>query len=220
MAKVDIMKKDKEKFPFYNLLDPDERKTLKIITYKKDEVITLVEDIDKFYFILEGEAKFFKNLEKIKIVSVSILSEGYIIGIMKFLNGSGAGDVIVTSEKLKAVKLDSSIVKRLLKESVRFNNYILNIVIKRWVETVDSMTVRSFSGNKGIIAYYLMKKSKGGYVYIENYSEVIEGLNISCNGFYGTINKFIKDGIIEKSEKSIKILDHEILEGFYIDYLH
>ncbi|UUV17071.1 Crp/Fnr family transcriptional regulator [Fusobacteria bacterium ZRK30] len=212
--------KEKEKFPFYNLLTLEEKKSLKIKTYEKNEIITLIEEVDKFYFILEGEARFFKNLEKIRLASVSILSEGYIIGIMKFLNGKGAGDVVVTTDTLKAIKLDISIVKRLLEESVRFSNYVLNIAAKRWIETVDVMTIRNFSGNKGIIAYYLIKKSKEGYIYIENYNEVINGLNISGNGFYSTINKFIKDGIIEKSENSIKILNYEKLKGFYIDYLH
>ncbi|WP_028857340.1 Crp/Fnr family transcriptional regulator [Psychrilyobacter atlanticus] len=212
--------KDKEKFPFYNLLTVEERKNFKVKIYKKNEIITLIEEEEKFYFILEGEARFFKNLEKIRLASASILSEGYIIGIMKFLNGVGAGDAVVTTNTLKAIKLDVNMVKRLLEESVKFSNYILNITSKRWVETVEVMTIRSFSGNKGIIAYYLIKKSKEGYIYIENYNEVIKGLNISGNGFYSTINKFLKDGIIEKSKNSIKILNYERLKEFYIDYLH
>lgn len=212
--------KDKEKFPFYNLLTFEEKKDLKVKTYKKNEIITLIEEIDKFYFVLEGEARFFKNLEKMKLASPSILSGGYIIGIMKFLNGTGAGDAVVTTDTLKAIKLDVTIVERLLEENVKFSNYVLDITVKRWVETVETMTVRSFSGNKGIIAYYLIKKSKKGYIYIENYNEVIAGLNISCNGFYCTINKFIKDGIIEKSKNSIKILNYKKLKGFYIEYLH
>ena len=212
---------DKEKFLFYNLLTDKEKESLKIKKYKKGEVLTYFENVHKFYFILDGEVRLFKNLEKMLLASVSILTEGYLVGFLRFLTGKGVNDeAVVLTETLKVIEIEYKIVKRLKNESLEFNSYLIDLVVKRSIETVNVLTIKNFSGIKGIIAYNLIKYSKDGYLYIENYDEIIKYLNISHNGFYSTLNKLVKEKLIEKSKNSIKILDFQGLKDIYTDFLY
>ncbi|UUV17065.1 Crp/Fnr family transcriptional regulator [Fusobacteria bacterium ZRK30] len=212
---------DKKKFLFYNLLTNKEKESLKIKNYKKGEVLTYFEKIHKFYFILDGEVRIFKNLDKMLLASVSRLTRGYLVGLLRFLTGKGINDeAVVLSETLKVIEIEYDIVKRLKDESIEFNSYLINLVVKRSMETIDVLTIKNFSGIKGIIAYNLIKYSIDGYLYIENYDEIIKYLNISHNGFYSTLNKLVKDKLIEKSKNSIKILDFQGLKDIYKDFLY
>lgn len=212
---------DKERFLFYNLLTNQEKESLKIKNYEKGDVLTYFENIHKFYFILDGEVRLFKNLDKMLLASVSVLSEGYLVGILRFLTGIGTTDeAVALTESLKVIEIDRDIINRLKNESLEFNSYLLNLVVKRGMETAESLRIKNFSGIKGLIAYNLIKHSKDGYIYIKNYDEIIKYLNISHNGFYSTLNKLVKDKLIEKSKNSIKILDAQKLKELYSDFLN
>ncbi|WP_028857159.1 Crp/Fnr family transcriptional regulator [Psychrilyobacter atlanticus] len=212
---------DKERFLFYNLLTNEEKELLKIKNYKKGDTLTYFEKMHKFYFILDGEVRLFKNLDKMLLVSVSVLSEGYLVGILRFLTEVGITDeTIVLTDTLKVIEIDLDIIKRLKNESFEFNNYLIDLILKRGLETIESLRIKTFSGIKGLIAYNLIKHSRGDYLYIERYDEIIKYLNISHNGFYSTLNKLVKDKLIEKSKNSIKILDAQKLKGLYSDFLN
>ncbi|WP_169712895.1 Crp/Fnr family transcriptional regulator [Psychrilyobacter atlanticus] len=212
---------EKENFLFYNLLTDEEKESLKLKVYEKGEILVSFENIQKYYFILDGKVKLFKNLDRLKLMGVSILSKGYILGILVFLTGERSpGDAIAATDIVKVIEIDPNIIKRLKEESLEFNSYLLDLAVKRGMETVEALTVKNFSGIKGIIAYYLIRCSENGYLYIENYDEVIDYLNISHNGFYSTLNKLVKDKLIEKSKNSIKILDAQKLKELYMDFLN
>lgn len=212
---------DKERFLFYNLLINSEKDSLKVKIYKKGDVLTYFENTDKFYFILDGQVRLFKNLDKMLLASISILSEGYLVGVLRFLTGVGSNDeAVVLTDTLKVIEIDFEIFKRLKKESLEFNSYLLDIVAKRGIETAESLRIKNFAGIKGLIAYNLIKHSKEGYIYIESYDEIIKYLNVSHNGFYNTLNKLMKDKLIEKSKNSIKILDAQKLKELYKEFLN
>lgn len=211
----------KEKFLFYDLLTDDEKEDLKIKSYKKGDIVTNFETTDDFYFILEGNVRSFRHLDRFRLAAVSVLSEGYLIGaLMLLMEVNSSYEIIVTSDTSKIIKINSNIIKRLKNESIEFNSYLLDIIVNRMKETVEVLTIRNFTGIKGIIAYYLIRDSKDGYMYIKNYDEIIKYLNISHNGFYSAINKLIKDKLIEKSSNSIKILDYKGLKELYIDFIN
>lgn len=214
------MKKNKEEI-FYEFLTIQEKKKLKIKEYKKGDIIVSIENLDFFYFVLEGQLQIYKNLEALKLTSSPLLSKGYLIGgFTLLLNKKISGDLIVVTETAKIVEIEPDIIKRLKEENLEFNSYLFNMIVKYEMEVIETLTVKAFTGTKGIVAYYLLKMSKNGYVYIQNYHEIINQLNISNNGFYNTLNRFIEDKLIEKSKNSIKILKPQKIEKIYIDFLN
>lgn len=211
----------KKSFLFYNLLTEEEKQSLKIRTYEKEDCITCFESGYKFYYILDGNVKFIKNLEKLELTSMSGLSKGYLIGSLVFLTGDKfCFDVIAATNIVKVLEINPEIIKRLKNSSLEFNNYLLEIIIKCVMDTVETLRINFFCGVKGLIAYHLIRNSKNGYVYTKKYDEVIKMLNISQNGFYSTLNKLVQERLIEKSKNSIKILNSKKLEELYKDFLN
>ena len=207
---------EESRFLFYNLLTEDEKKSLRINNYSKNETVSEFIKIDKFYFILEGELKLFRYLENATVKLSSVLSNGYIVGIIRFLNNKKNVEIaIVVSENLKVIEIPYEIIVRLKKESLEFNSYLMDLILKRGMEEWETLYIRTFFGLKGLIAHYLIKHSHNNYVYIDNFNKIIENLNISSNGFYRVINQLIDEKIIEKSENSIKIIENEKIKKLY-----
>ena len=207
---------DKNKFPFYDRLTVEEKNSLVIKTYSKGDDITEFVKRDHFYFILEGKLKLLNFLEGVTIRSASTLSEGYLVGILRFLNNKlSDDDALILSNRLKVIKIPIEIVRKLKDESLEFNKYLVDLTLKRAVEEYQNLYIRTYFGLKGLIARFLIEESENNFVYIENFNRVIENLNISSNGFYRAITQLVEGGFIEKSENSIKILDNKKLMELY-----
>lgn len=206
----------RKNFLFYEMLTEKEKESLKQKDFLKGEEVKFSEEIDKLYFILEGEVKTIKNIETSILSYSSISSTNYLLGVLKVLMEKKFTDeVIVISDILKTIEIPKEIILRLKKESIEFNNYLIDLILKRTQDEWMNLFVKDSTNLKGFIAYSLIKDSKNNYLYINNYNEFIEKLNISVHGFYKIINQLISEKIIEKSEKTIKILKRKELEEMY-----
>lgn len=207
--------KRREDFLFYNVLTEKEKESLKCKFFYKGDVITPFRGEKKFYYVLDGEFKFQKNYEDQSIRVPVMLTNDSIVGIISFLIGSCQDELVfVATRKCQVIEISYEIIKRLKKESVEFNSYLIKLLLNRSINEWEILYIRSFSGIKGVIAHYLVKNSINNYVYIENFTETLNDLNVSNNGFYRIIKKWCIDKVIEKNKNSIKILNREKLNGY------
>lgn len=211
----------KEDFLFYDLLTEKEKGSLKYNTYYKGDIVAPFRTIKNFYFILEGGVKFLKLTEAQLIRTPRLLTKGSIIGIIGFLIKNKSSDMVyAATDTCKVIEIPYEIIVRLKKESLEFNHYLVELLLKRGMDEWETLHIRSYAGIKGVIAHYLIKNSINNYVYINNVTETLTDLNISNNGFYRIIKQWNTKKIIEKNKNSIKILDKEKLEKVYRDLIH
>lgn len=216
-----MMRRSKGEFIFYDLLTEKEQGSLKYNTYYKGDIIAPFRTIKTFYFILDGGVKFLKLTETQLIRSPKILTKGSIVGIIGFLIKNKNSDMVfAATDTCRVIEIPYEIIVRLKKESLEFNHYLIELLLKRGMDEWENLHIRSFAGIKGVIARYLIRNSINNYVYFDNVSETLKDLNISNNGFYRIIKQWNTEKIIEKNKNSIKILDKERLEKVYKELLH
>ncbi len=214
--------KEINKFLFYNQLTEIEKKSLTVETYVKDSfVVTFGKNTVEFcYFIIDGKVKVVKNVNGKIIYYPLKLKKNDLLGISLFMADININfDFICNSDELKVIKIPIKIIERLKNESLKFNSYIQKMVIKFLRVYWNVNHIKSIYGNEGFIAYMLLLESNNNYIYIKNFQNFINYLNISSVSFYKILNKFIEANIIIKEQNSIRIINKKKLTSLYCNGL-
>ena len=214
--------KEREQFNFYEDLSREEKASLTVKSYGKNQILDTLnkKTMKYFYFILEGKLKLGKNMDN-KIVFFSFRPpKNHLVGLLNFYGNMNLDlDLISDSDTLKVIKIPVSVIKRLKKESLEFSDYIHENIMKLTINSFEILYTHIFYGIRGLIASKLIKNSKSKFNYLENYGEFIDELNVSRDGFYKGLNSLIKEDIVEKEGNSIKILNEQKLKDLYFDFL-
>lgn len=184
--------------------------------FNKNEYICVENDkLDNMFFLVDGKAKVYKNLENGKSLLVSFYNPLTIIGDVEFVNGNLADCSVQVIKETYCIGINLNLVRNILMKDCKF---LLNICAYLGEKLSNSSNNNSINllyplENRlasFILASFNINDNKSmKFTFEESYHEISELLGTSYRHLNRTLNKFCADEIIQKNGKEYTILNYD-----------
>jgi len=215
------------KYNMNEIFETNMKPYMEIVEYSKGEnIVAIGMNIDYFYFIVEGKAKIFKELENGKSVLLRFTRPLSELGSMELLKEDKTADTCVQAlYSTTVIRIPMDVILDKSKNDILFHKYI----IKRLSHKLETISMTASINNsypfRNRFASYLISitridsNNRVDEINFDKLTDLATYLGTSYRHLNRVIEAFESEGIIKKENKHITILNYEKLEslagGFY-----
>jgi len=215
------------KYNMNEIFETNMKSFMEIVEYNKGEnIVAIGKNIDYFYFIVEGKAKIFKELENGKSVLLRFTRPLSELGSMEPLKEDKTADTCVQAlYSTTVIRIPMDVILEKCKNDILFHKYI----IKRLSHKLETISMTASINNsypfRNRFASYLISitridsNNRVDEINFDKLTDLATYLGTSYRHLNRVIETFESEGIIKKENKHIVILNYEKLEslagGFY-----
>ena len=162
------------------------------------------------YYLVEGRAKIYLSHENGRRSLISFLDAPCFIGEIELLGTQVAarGVVAITSCKCYAIHTEGC--KDQLLKDTTFLRYLCMFLSKKSIDNTSNFTMNLCYSLETRLANFILTTSHNR-IYREMHTEVAEYLGVTYRHLLYVIAKFVKSGILEKSEQGYVIKNENAL---------
>lgn len=169
-----------------------------ILTLKKGSYFSKAENIDnKIYYILEGTVKIESYSVTGKKILIDVISENEFAGQISYFRKHNLYGNNIAVTKTILLCLNNDIMHKLMKNS-EFSTFFYFKTSSRLYVMYKKMLMSNLFSQCELVSYYVLENSCDCKFIYKSIYDVCDNLNISRRSLYNILNKFSKDGIIEK----------------------
>ncbi len=206
---------------WFNTLSMDD---VKILRYDQGEYMARSgEPLDYFKFFVKGRAKVYTVMHNGKSYLLSFYEPVQVIGDVELMNDPAMGcnchvEALTPCECI-AIPMDV-VADKYMDDNTFLRAIGRSLAIKTFNESVDSSINLLYTLESRLAAYILALAPNLSQVQLnETYSDMAELLGTSYRHLARVMNKFVDEGLIEKSRKSIRILNPDGLRRYAGDLM-
>ncbi len=196
---------------WFNKLEPND---MKIIRFNRGEYLARSgEPLDHFMFFVRGRAKIYTVMENGKSYLLSFYEPMQVIGDVELMNDPKMGcnchvEALIECDCL-AIPMEL-MVDKFFEDTSFLRAVGKSLAIKTYQESMASSVNLLYTLESRLAAYILaLAIDKSEVILDESYSDMADLLGTSYRHLARVMNKFVEDGLISKSKKSILILDQD-----------
>ena len=165
---------------------------------------------EHLYYLVKGRAKLFLSHENGRVSLISFLDAPCFIGEIELLGAQAAarGVTAITRCECYAIRIDGC--KDQLLKDTTFLRYLCLFLSKKSVDHTNNFTKNLCYSLETRLANFILMTSHNG-IYREKHTEVAEYLGVTYRHLLYVLAKFVKSGILEKSEQGYVIKNKSAL---------
>ena len=184
--------------------------TTKVIFESGSHILHEGSTPEYLYYLVEGRAKLFLSHENGRVSLISFLDAPCFIGEIELLDAQDAarGVVAITRCECYAIRIDRC--KDQLLKDTTFLRYLCLFLSKKSIDNTNNFSRNLCYSLETRLANFILTTSHNG-IYREKHTEVAEYLGVTYRHLLYVIAKFVKSGILEKSEQGYVIKDESAL---------
>lgn len=191
---------------------------VKFKRYKKGDYI-YEKGSDKIIYIKEGKAIKLRCDEDGEKLFPHIFSDDEFVGVNAFFTGESDWEVKVSSNELIAYEIPLYIFKEYILSTPLFTQEYIPKCTKFLSRGLRGFYIYSQGGAVAYYAYLLNYFcSDSDTFHFDSYTQLTKSLYVNKSSLYKITKQFVDEGIIEKNQHSIKIIDRVGLINYFDSY--
>lgn len=204
---------------FNNFLVNSDKTEFKPIKYKPGEYVILSgQTLDSFYFVLNGKLRIFQDYSNGKTLLIRVFDPFTVLGDIEYFQNQDAMCTVQAIEEVNLIKVPYSYINTKYKDNLTFfKNILLQMSSKLLLTNEQALMNNVYTLDTRFASYLVSMADKKNYVEISSLVDIASHLGASYRHLTRTIKDLTQKGIIEKVNRTIKILDpkklYEISEG-------
>ncbi|MDO4500906.1 MAG: transcriptional regulator YeiL [Erysipelotrichaceae bacterium] len=209
----ELIEKLINKSDFKSQFSYDISSCIRAYEYKSNEWIIRQDDPNEYlYFLVRGRVKLYLLLEDGKHSLLNYLSAPCFIGEVElFTNSTNTGGVKAFTDCV-CFKIALKDIKEVLEKDVLFYKNLGKYLTEKYIASQRTYLKSINYPLKNRLAAFILLAERDGY-YKEKHTEVAEFLGVSYRHLLYTIDELIRDKILERQGRYLKILDRERING-------
>ncbi|MEQ3337380.1 cyclic nucleotide-binding domain-containing protein [Clostridium butyricum] len=207
-----------EKYHIDELFSEDMKQYMELVQWKKNEFICKEsEKLSSLYFIVDGKAKVCKNMENGKALLICFYKPFRMIGDVEFTRTNTADCTVQAIDDTYGIGINFNVVRTKLVNDCKFLFYICRYLGEKLSISSTNSSINILYSLENKLASYIYafvegSNNKSVFKFEGSYSEIAELLGTSYRHLNRVLNKFCKEGILEKKSKSYLIKNLEKLK--------
>lgn len=191
--------------------------------YTNETIINVKEPVKYIYFLLEGHASIWGEIEWANSI-IAYIYPKEILGLIEVLNDVDEYTAFVLAEtKCKVLRVPKDIFIDILKNDSNLCYKMLKILGHITAKNMEEANIKKLFSHYDMIGYYFFLQAKHNLPYVCHYTraQLSEILNINLRTLYRNINLLEENDflIIKKGKIIITIDNFEKLEDRYRDII-
>ncbi|NFR87224.1 MULTISPECIES: cyclic nucleotide-binding domain-containing protein [unclassified Clostridium] len=215
MIKVNDFKKIHEyieKYKINDMFSIDMREYMSLYMFARNEYICKEEEVlNKMFFVVDGKAKVYKNLENGKSLLLSFYNPFTVVGDIEFLDNNSADCNVQVIKDTYCIVIEFSIIKDKLMDDCKFLRNRCKYLGEKLRCNSKNSSINLLYPLENRLASYILAFVNGDsnlcFTFEGGYNETAELLGTSYRHLNRTLNKFCSEGIIRKDDKSYIVND-------------
>ncbi|WP_294152755.1 helix-turn-helix domain-containing protein [uncultured Clostridium sp.] len=207
-----------EKFQINGLFSEDMTQDMELVLWNKSEYICQEsESLNYLYFIVQGKAKVCKNMANGKSLLICFYRPFRMVGDVEFTRTNSADCTVQAIEDTYGIGISFNVVRTKLFNDCKFLFNICGYLGEKLSISSTNSSINILYSLENKLASYIYAYADGmserdEFVFEGSYSEIAELLGTSYRHLNRVLNKFCREGILEKKQKSYLIKDIKKLE--------
>lgn len=201
-----------------NIFTEDMKEYMTLYMFNKNEYICKEEEtLENIFFLVDGKAKVFKNLENGRSLLLSFYNPIKIIGDVEFVRNVVADCSVQAIKDTYCIGISLDIVRSKLTGDCKFLLNMCNYLGEKISISSNNSSINLLYPLENRLASYIIAytniddyKNKK-FIFKESYNEISELLGTSYRHLNRTLNKLCNDAILKKENKEYIIEDFEKL---------
>lgn len=194
----------------------DQSHSMDLVLFHKGEVICEEgEELDHFYFMVEGKAKIYNTLENGKNLLICFYQGFGVLGELEFLTDAPYFSNVRAMTDVYCLRMPLTVIRKLFDEDHTFLKHIAVTLATNLKTNTKTSSENLLYPLANRVATYI-HLSTSGPVFQENLTLVAEQLGASYRHFQRISAQFCNQGILTKEESGYRITDWEKLEQLVI----
>lgn len=206
-----------EKMAVHDILEPEILNSLELCEYEKDEIVLESgEDLEYYYFFLEGKLKVFQQQQNGRNLLIQFYTKFDTLGdveLIESLKVTCTVSAVVTSYLFR---VEASMMKRYVENNIPYLKYIISGLSKKMRYANENDAYNLLNPVKNRLASYIMWHLSDGSEHVilsETLVEISEFIGTTYRQLHRAFIQLEEEGIIKRVGKGIAILDVAALEN-------
>lgn len=206
-----------EKMAVHDILEPEILNSLELCEYEKDEIVLESgEDLEYYYFFLEGKLKVFQQQQNGRNLLIQFYTKFDTLGdveLIESLKVTCTVSAVVTSYLFR---VEASMMKRYVENNIPYLKYIISGLSKKMRYANENDAYNLLNPVKNRLASYIMWHLSDGSEHVilsETLVEISEFIGTTYRQLHRAFIQLEEEGIIKRVGKGIAILDVVALEN-------
>ncbi|TDT71373.1 CRP-like cAMP-binding protein [Hypnocyclicus thermotrophus] len=206
-------------FKIRDLFENFDLSKFSLFEFKKNErIIESNEIIKYFYFLVEGKIDIIYNTVTDRELIIDKLEPLSIIGDVELRKSYISKFDVIAREDCFLLGINYNIAKKYFEIDCKFNKFIYESTCKKLEKSVDIFMLAScYDLNRRFATYLIDNSNNDGEVKYKSISNLADQLLASSRQLTRVLHSLETSNIIEKNNKTIKILNIEKLSELSID---
>lgn len=202
-----------EKYELSNVLNKQLLEHMSISTYKKGEfIIRAGEQPTYLYFLVEGRVKYYTSSEEGKTLILGFTNPFAVFGDIEFTQNLPYTNTAEAVTDTIVLKLPLTIVHQEGMNYLPFTTFMLKILTRKFYINNKTVSLNFLYGADVRVASYILSMTVSEEtVPVSHLKEAAEYMGTTYRHVNRILNALIKDGIIERSNKKIRVINREKL---------
>lgn len=209
------------KHNIYDFFDIDIKKYTELHFFKKgDHIYSSGENLEYFYFFVDGKAKVYILMPNGKSYLLRFYNPVQILGDIEIIEDSTIQCNIEAITDCYCIGIDVNIIKSVCFKDITFLNYICKHLSHKLSTASLSSSINMLYPLENRLASYILSTytdDLADNLQIDNLVQIAELLGSSYRHLHRVINKLSKENIIKKNNKSLVVLDKKKLKDLAKD---
>jgi len=206
-----------EKMAVHAILEPEILNSLELCEYEKDEIVLESgEDLEYYYFFLEGKLKVFQQQQNGRNLLIQFYTKFDTLGdveLIESLKVTCTVSAVVTSYLFR---VEASMMKRYVENNIPYLKHIISGLSKKMRYANENDAYNLLNPVKNRLASYIMWHLSDGSEHVilsETQVEISEFMGTTYRQLHRAFIQLEEEGIIKRVGKCIAILDVTALEN-------
>lgn len=214
-SKSNIKKYIKE-YNLDNVLTGDIIPHLKLVKYKKDEVIfNAHESVTNIYFLVEGMVEISSMMLSGNKIFINNLYPLEIFGDLEYVNKEAPLFDVIAARDCLCIVLPFQVIEKHLEASYHFWKLMAVEGTTKLLRTNTATVLKGSYSLKTVLSNYIIKNN---YTIVFNsMAELALQFNVSYRNLSRVIKELTEEGVIQKERKKITTINREKLEELSAD---
>ena len=202
-----------KKYNINELFSEDMTDYMEVTMWKKNEYICREgESLNTLFFIVDGKVKVCKNMANGKSILICFYKPLKIIGDVEFTRTRISDCTVQAIEDTYTIGINFEIVRNKLINDCKFLFYICKYLSEKLITSSTNSSINLLYSLENKLESYIYafindENKESEFTFEGSYTEIAELLGTSYRHLNRTLNKFCKEGILEKKLKSYVIKD-------------
>ena len=202
-----------EKYELSNVLNQPLLNHISLSTYKKGEFIVREGEVPNFlYFLVEGRVKFYATSEEGKTLILGFRNSFTVFGDIEFMHKLPYTNTLEAVTDVVVLKIPLTVVHQEGMQYLPFTTFMLEILTRKFYVNNKTVSLNFLYGVDVRVASYLLSMTVSEEsVAVSHLKEAAEFMGTTYRHVNRILKKLIEEGIIERSNKIIRVVDRERL---------